>query len=288
MADPCTAFLKLAFIFIVIGSVPELCGSKQTFTFVNYCNEIIWPGITQNDNFTSGSFTLKPCQLQSFTAPTGWSGRIWARTGCNFDKNGSGKCRTGGCGTDINCTTPGSPPTTLAEFTLGDRDFYDVSLVDGFNVPVAVQAVNGTGNCSSVGCDGDLRKNCPSQLAMKDDGKVIACRSACDVFKTDEYCCTGQHGNAGTCLPSSYSKSFKSVCPAAYSYAFDDRTSIITCSGADFVVTFCGSRNQTVPTSHDNQRQCKASKSKAYKAIPQSWWVMMMPLAFMFSSWITS
>ncbi|XP_028788127.1 pathogenesis-related protein 5-like [Neltuma alba] len=286
MAHPYSAFLKLTFIFIVTVSGPELCGSKQTFTFVNYCKETIWPGITHNDNFTSGSFTLKPCQSQAFTAPAGWNGRIWARTGCNFDKNGAGKCRTGGCGTEMNCSAPGSPPSTLAEFALGELDYYDVSLVDGFNLPIAVQTVNGTGNCSSAGCDGDLRQNCPSQLAMKEDGKVIACRSACDVFKTDEYCCRGQHGNPGTCLPSNYSKSFKSVCPVAYSYAYDDPTSVLTCSGADFVVTFCGSRNQTLPTSHDNQHPCNASN--AHKAIPQSLWVLMLPLAFMFNSWIAS
>jgi hypothetical protein len=36
----------------------------------------------------------------------------------------------------------GVPPVTLAEITLngaGGNDFYDVSLVDGFNVPVQVR-----------------------------------------------------------------------------------------------------------------------------------------------------
>lgn len=218
------------------------CGSKQTFTIVNYCKDTIWPGITHSENFTSGGFTLKPGQSAVYTAPARWNGRIWARTGCNFDKNGNGKCQTGGCGTSLNCTVPGSPPATIAEFTLGDLDFYDISLVDGFNLPIAVQAVNGTGNCSTAGCDGDLRQNCSSQLAAKEDDKVIACRSACDVFNTDQYCCRGMYGHPMTCLPSNYSKSFKQVCPAAYSFAYDDPTSIITCSGADFIVTFCGLR----------------------------------------------
>jgi hypothetical protein len=38
----------------------------------------------------------------------------------------------------------GVPPVTLAEITLngaGGKDFYDVSLVDGFNVPVQVRKV---------------------------------------------------------------------------------------------------------------------------------------------------
>ncbi|KAH1236978.1 Thaumatin-like protein [Glycine max] len=220
-------------------------------------------------------------------ASDGWSGRIWARTGCDFDNNGNGKCKTGGCGTSINCTGPGSPPATSADFTLGEPDFYDVSLVDGFNLPIVVKAINGTGNCSTVGCDGDLRQNCPSELASKDNDKVIACRSACDVFNTDDYCCRGTYGNPATCLASNYSKIFKQVCPAAYSFALDDPTSLITCSKADFVVIFCGSRNQTACSYQDKQVVCNRP-NKAYKAIPQSWWVLMLlPLTYGFNLRIT-
>lgn len=68
-----------------------------------------------------------------------------------------------------------------------------VGLVDGFNLPVTIKAVNGTGNSSTAGCDGDLRKNSPSQLASKNGDKVIAGRSACDVFNTDEYCLLQRH-----------------------------------------------------------------------------------------------
>ncbi|KAI4338215.1 hypothetical protein L6164_016559 [Bauhinia variegata] len=130
--------------------------------------------LTHSENFSGGGFTLKAGQSAAYTASDGWSGRIWARTGCNFDTNGSGKCKTGDCGS-VNCTSPGSPPATIAEFTLGPLDFYDISLVDGFNLPIAVQTFNGTGNCSSAGCDGDLRQSCPSELALKDGDKVTAC-----------------------------------------------------------------------------------------------------------------
>ncbi|KAJ1386135.1 Thaumatin family [Sesbania bispinosa] len=232
MAYPYNALLKLTSIFIIIASAPELCGSSKIFTIVNNCKETIWPGITRSDNLSGDGFTLKPGQSTVYTAAIGWSGRIWGRTGCNFDNNGNGKCQTGGCATSLNCTGPGSPPATIADFTLGEPDYYDVSLVDGFNLPIVVKAVNGTGgNCSTVGCDGDLRQSCPSELAEKEDDKVIACRSACGAFNTDEYCCRGSYGNPATCLPSNYSKVFKQVCPAAYSFAHDDPTSLITCSG---------------------------------------------------------
>lgn len=73
--------------------------------------------------------------------PDDWAGRFWARTGCHF---GRGRCDTGDCGDSVECSgRGGAPPATLAEFTFngyaGD-DFYDVSLVDGFNVPISVSS----------------------------------------------------------------------------------------------------------------------------------------------------
>ncbi|GMN58891.1 hypothetical protein TIFTF001_027990 [Ficus carica] len=239
---PIAPVLRSLFIIIIMASGLALSESAKIFTVVNYCKETIWPAITNGENFTGGGFALKQGESAVYTAPPGWHGRIWGRTGCNFDKNGNGKCETGSCGTLLNCTSPGSPPTSIAEFTLGVTDFYDVSLVDGFNLPIVVNPSNGKGNCSTVGCDGDLRLNCPPELQAKDDGKVIACRSACDVFDTDEYCCRGMFGNPVTCLPTNYSRSFKQFCPAAYSFAYDDPTSIVTCTGADYTVSFCGSR----------------------------------------------
>lgn len=82
-------------------------------------------------------------------------------------------CATGSCGTSLKCGASGATPVSLAEFTLAaDRDFYDVSLVDGFNLPLTVRPVNGHGggNCSAAGCDGDLRETCPPELAVKGEG----------------------------------------------------------------------------------------------------------------------
>jgi hypothetical protein len=73
----------------------------------------------------------------------GWQGRFWARTGCNFNGNGQGHCATGDCGDKLQCNGAGGvPPATLVEVTLngdGGQDFYDISLVDGFNVPAQVR-----------------------------------------------------------------------------------------------------------------------------------------------------
>lgn len=212
------------------------------FTIINNCNETIWPGIHPS-NFSTGGFALRPAQSAVFTAPAAWHGRIWARTGCSFDRNSNGTCETGGCGTSLQCAGPGQPPASIAEFSLGDVDYYDVSLVDGFNLPLLVNPLGGKGSCNSTGCDADLRANCSSDLALRsDEGKVVACQSACNAFGKDEYCCRGEFSTPMACLPTNYSRMFKAACPAAYSFAFDDPTSIVTCSAADYLVAFCSSR----------------------------------------------
>jgi hypothetical protein len=221
----------------------------RVFTIINHCKTTIWPAVSPGDSFDGGGFALRPGRSVVFTAPVGWSGRIWGRTDCSFDGGGNGSCATGACGTSLKCgAASGATPASLAEFTVGATDFYDVSLVDGFNLPLLVKPVNGQGNCSAAGCDGDLRESCPAELAVRGaGGRTVACRSACDVFDTDQYCCRGQFGNPSTCQPTVYSRKFKAACPTAYSYAYDDPTSIFTCSNADYIVTFC-SNNRFVAT----------------------------------------
>ncbi|CAN0892490.1 Pathogenesis-related thaumatin-like protein 3.5 [Linum grandiflorum] len=276
----------LMFLLIVLLSPggKESVESARIFTIINDCQETIWPAVTPGDNFNGGGFPLKPHQSIVFTAPVGWSGRIWGRTGCNFDKDGNGTCQTGSCGSSLKCKASGKPPASLAEFSLASIDYYDVSLVDGFNLPMVVTPINGRGNCSVTGCDGDLRPSCPSELSVKGGGgKVVGCRSACDVFDTDEYCCRGVYGNPVVCQPTYYSKKFKDACPTAYSYAYDDPTSIFTCSGTDYVVTFCSSRKQPVCTYHDNRLVCGGSDG--LKSLMRKWWLLIvLVLPFIISS----
>ncbi|XP_027076259.1 thaumatin-like protein 1 [Coffea arabica] len=238
-----------------------ICKSKgvsgATITFVNKCEQTVWPGILGNSGLGSTGFELQRAASRSFQAPTGWSGRFWGRTGCTFDGSGQGSCATGDCGSGkIECDGAGaSTPATLAEFTLGSgsQDFYDVSLVDGYNLPMLVEGSGGSGSCASTGCTEDLNSKCPNELKIEGGG---ACRSACDAFGTPEYCCKGQYASPSTCSPSVYSQIFKSACPKSYSYAFDDSTSTFTCTGADYTVTFC-------PTSPSSQKASKPEGSAA-------------------------
>ncbi|KAM1668594.1 hypothetical protein ACFX2K_042804 [Malus domestica] len=221
--------------------------SGATFTMMNKCDYTVWPGILSNAGTTSLDSTgleLQPGGSRSFQSPPNWSGRFWGRTGCNFDPTtGAGTCATADCGSNqIECNGAGAtPPATLAEFTIGgsdNQDFYDVSLVDGYNLPMMVEPSGGSGNCLSTGCATDLNQQCPAELQF---GNGAACKSACEAFGSPEYCCNGAFATPDTCKPSVYSEMFKSACPRSYSYAYDDATSTFTCSGADYTITFCPS-----------------------------------------------
>ncbi|KAJ0970243.1 hypothetical protein J5N97_023120 [Dioscorea zingiberensis] len=145
----------------------------------------------------------------------------------------------------ISCSGSGAiPPATLAEITLGtggSPDFYDISLVDGYNLPVSLVPVTQTKIWMQAWQYQNINLLCPSRLQVSGDGGVVvACRSACEAFGDPMYCCTGAYGNPNTCKATYFSSLFKSACPAAYSYAFDDPTSTFTCDGGpDYLVIFC-------------------------------------------------
>ncbi|KAF5737512.1 Thaumatin-like protein 1a [Tripterygium wilfordii] len=146
----------------------------------------------------------------------------------------------------VECNGAGAiPPASLVEFTLAPdngKDFFDLSLVDGFNLPLTITPQGGSGpNCTTTRCQGDVNSVCPSELAIKGSGgDVIACKSACLALNEPQYCCTGSFGSPDTCKPSNSSNIFKGMCPQAYSYAYEDRTSTFTCSGgANYDIVFC-------------------------------------------------
>ncbi|XP_028784635.1 thaumatin-like protein 1 [Neltuma alba] len=228
--------------------------SSTTFTIVNKCGYTVWPGILSNAGVSplpSTGFVLQTGESKTISTPTSWGGRFWGRTQCSQDSTGKFSCVTGDCGSGrLECGGKGaSPPATLAEFTLdgaGGLDFFDVSLVDGYNVPMMVVPQGGSGdNCTNTGCVADLNGACPSELkVMSEDGtEGVACKSACEAFGSPQYCCSGSYGSPNTCKPSSYSQIFKKACPRAYSYAYDDKTSTFTCASADYTITFCPSPN---------------------------------------------
>jgi hypothetical protein len=89
-----------------------------------------------------GLYTPTPPQ------PEVWSGTISGRTGCPTLTNPGTQCLTGDCGGVVanvtgGCTTGISPPNIQAETTLQtNTDFYDITSINGINVPMSMEPVN--------------------------------------------------------------------------------------------------------------------------------------------------
>ncbi|CAL9030016.1 unnamed protein product [Prunus brigantina] len=198
------------------------------FDIRNNCAFTVWAAATPG-----GGRQLNRGESWGLDVAAGTKGaRIWARTGCSFDGAGRGRCQTGDCGGVLQCQAYGQPPNTLAEYALNqfnNLDFFDISLVDGFNVPMDFSPTS-NGCTRGIKCTADINGQCPSQLRAPG-----GCNNPCTVFKTDQYCC-----NSGSCVPTDFSRFFKTRCPDAYSYPKDDQTSTFTCpGGTNYRVVFC-------------------------------------------------
>ncbi|KAJ8642379.1 hypothetical protein MRB53_019073 [Persea americana] len=238
------AHSKLLFVLVFL-SISFSNGTQ--LILVNNCNESVWPGLLGGAGQPSpedGGFHLSTGEEAVLKVPDGWSGRIWGRQGCCFDTNGKGSCDTGDCAGMLHCKgMGGTPPATVVEMTLGTQKsplhYYDVSLVDGFNLPVAMIPVGGGIGCGVAACEVDLNVCCPSMLEVKRGERVVGCKSACFALKSDKYCCTGDYASPQSCKPTLYSNLFKAICPGAYSFAYDDSSSLRTCRAPRYVITFC-------------------------------------------------
>ncbi|WPH03380.1 thaumatin-like protein 1 [Acrodontium crateriforme] len=299
---------------------PRQDGGSVPLSIANWCSETIYPGIlTQAGTGPSTTgFELEKGNNKTLSVSSSWQGRVWGRTNCSFNDQGQAStgvkaCSTGDCGGALQCKIAGEVPVTLAEFTLNQaasQDFYDISLVDGYNIPLAiVMLANGnsrlqnlsqsTTNPSCVGSIGNLsptnfdpykngqqflgtsgsdplpfeNKNsqftvsnwCPWDLQVSPptapgdgvypypDGNVQRpafdpCYSACAKYNTDAYCCKNSYDGVGKCHSNYYSTAAKSICPDAYSFAYDDQDStFIVPTGGGFEIIFCpGGRSTTI------------------------------------------
>jgi len=253
--------MKSAFILFVSAAV---VAAQRTFTVYNGCPFTVWPAVFTDLNVGSAvpdvatGWVAEAYSSITFSVPDNWtSGRIWGRRDCNFNTSlpGPTQCVDGGCNGGLLCdphTGTGVPPATVAEFTLsaGGEDYYDISLVDGYNLPVRID--NNVG-CSVADCPVDLGPNCPAALIGPYDstGFPVGCKSAClagleNNNGNSPNCCTGTFDTPATCPPSGveYYSYFKSNCPNAYAYAYDESsgTALWTCSSslnANYQVTFC-------------------------------------------------
>ncbi|KAI8055603.1 thaumatin [Gilbertella persicaria] len=193
-----------------------------TITVKNSCSKSIQVNQLTNDASDQKATSLAAGSSTQINVPSNWGGRIWAREGCS----GSSDCNPGA-------------PASLAELLFkgaAGKDYYDVSFVDGYNLPISISPNSGKADgyeCGVPACSS--LPDCPSELQDKDsNGNVIGCKSACAAFGTGEYCCTGDASERGKCAASKYSIPVKESCPDVYTYAYDDSTSMFSCSSSGY------------------------------------------------------
>ena len=230
-------------------------GSRRLVTFANQMSQTIWVAAAPNPStpLAATGWVLPAGHSVTITTPNNLNTRFWGRTGCVFNGEGVGHCQTGDCGGLFQCKGWGTIPATLAEvnFDAWDGlDFYDVSMVDGSNLPMYINITKSSGGtkdkispdgCVPAGCTKPVV--CPSVLDVKVGGTVVGCISACARLDTDQLCCRGQWSSRAACNPAAwpvdYAAVFKRAEPYAYSYVDDDATSVFTCQDVcDYRITF--------------------------------------------------
>ncbi|CAN0872009.1 PR5-like receptor kinase [Linum grandiflorum] len=241
----------IIFLFTVYFLLLLSTAASRTLTITNECDQTIWPFISNlaasTTQLSTTGFSLEINEVRNVSTPSSWNGRIWGRTHCTTDSaTGNFSCLTGDCGSGkmAECSRGGSiPPTTLVEFSFdainAGQDFYYVSLVDGFNLPVLVSPHGGSGhNCSQTGCVVDLNGDCPADLKVTTPvGETVGCKSACVASQQPLYCCID---GPATCQPSTYSLAVKKSCSRVFTSPYDDATNIFTCPSPDsYSITFC-------------------------------------------------
>ncbi|WKA04489.1 hypothetical protein VitviT2T_022523 [Vitis vinifera] len=240
------------FLFLIWHFMsPENAAAQPVSLYIsNKCPFPIWPATAPNAGhpvIADGGFSLPSGQTRRIYAPPTWSGRLWARTGCKFNSNWQPACQTGDCDGRFACNgTIGLPPATLVQISLqpdkSKPSFYDVSLVDGYNLPVSVTTKPRASKCSIGGCLTNMNSLCPQELqVLSNNMEVVACKSACLAFNLDMFCCRNEYGTPEKCKPSVYSKMFKGACPSYYSYAFDTPAPLVNCPSKEYIITFCPS-----------------------------------------------
>jgi hypothetical protein len=238
-----------------------------------------------DDMVDGGGFKLDAGGSHSSQLVRSWQGAFWGRTGCVDNSDGSLTCEVGDCWVYKNgkgaLQCGGQGPYTFhltkGEFNLNelgsDTDFYDVSLVDGYNIPMRMELTPGS---FSNGANTNKDYDCTVSEANTDllplfaksglsttkiggyvSNNLVSIESACayananDPAHIPQFCCLGDYG-PGKCDPSTWQPAdirtapfFKQYNPRAYSFAYNDPTSTFMCKNKDantltsYTVTFC-------------------------------------------------
>ncbi|GEM10874.1 thaumatin, pathogenesis-related protein [Rhodotorula toruloides] len=246
----------------VLALASGIVSADRTFTIKNNCKYTIWPALFTSAGtapFYPTGWEAKQGTKVSFKVAEDWNGRIWARTSCKFD------------GSTLPSTTAASraavteasnarasaalaslpPPSGEWNLAASNEDWYDVSAVDGTNIPMSI--TNDAG-CAQPSCKKDINKVCPTELSVYDSSHstVLGCLASCQLRaltpdpSNSPNCCSGAFNTPQTCPKQNvqYYEVFKSNCPDAYAYAYDESSgsALWTCpkaKKANYTLTFC-------------------------------------------------
>lgn len=195
----------------VTGAGPIECrhdgDGKTTLTFINRCTEAL---TFAGSNIQSGSIEPGGHQCVDIGTAT---------------ETLSAKRYWGFLGQD-----PGAEHHSLAEFTFNtdfnDFDWYNISYVDAFNLPLQLIPV-ARPNCKTLTCATDFISGCPEVGQYKGaSGRVVACVSP--------------NRNDGNSLVARYFE----ACDDAYAWSGDDQNGtdpspVRACAGEDWDIVFC-------------------------------------------------
>ncbi|KAL6623646.1 hypothetical protein ACP70R_033525 [Stipagrostis hirtigluma subsp. patula] len=135
-------------VFLLLASFAA-GASAANFTVLNSCSFTVWPVAYAGGGAARG-VQLDPGQTWTFEVPGNLTsyGRVWARTGCNFEVSSNGDCKTGACHPSSSlmvCYYDGplndKSHKTVAEFRrnrFGDYTDFDcnVSVEGSYNLPM--------------------------------------------------------------------------------------------------------------------------------------------------------
>jgi len=183
-----------------------------------------------------------------------WAGRMWPKIGCDggglnclFGQS-SPPCPSGGC----------QPPAdTKIEFffprNFAGQAWYDISLVDGFSLPVDIVPRTQGGTCITTQCRISLN-SCPTNennglgdLRVIKNGETVACLSPCKKWNFPSpyglgrpetiapgvnMCCptppiSPSQCSSGPVISTNFVQQVRNNCPSAYSYAYDDHAGLV-------------------------------------------------------------
>ena len=90
----------------------EARDNSMPLIVTNYCGETIYPAVNTQagDGPSSNGFKLDPGEQNNQTVSPDWQGRVWGRTNCSFNDQGTGPangqgraCGSGDCGGIVDC-----------------------------------------------------------------------------------------------------------------------------------------------------------------------------------------